>query len=151
MKNTLLFTYSTDTLVRLLTVNIRTFWPKNPKMCDPILVTLLKMQPHYSQSSLENVNPSSGASPLAFYKEVPSPQPPPPPPLRVYLPKWPIKSQGKWPTNDWQVSTSGVDYKENGILLFEIDCVTISLTQYLTELFKYAISFHWSSYFAVMW
>ena len=23
--------------------------PKNPKMCDPILVTLLKMRPHYSQ------------------------------------------------------------------------------------------------------
>ena len=54
-------------------------YPKNPKMCDPILVTLLKMQPHYSQSGLENVNPSSGASPLAFYKEVPSPQPPLPP------------------------------------------------------------------------
>ena len=27
---------------------------KNPKMCDPILVTLLKMRPHYSQSSREN-------------------------------------------------------------------------------------------------
>ena len=27
-------------------------YPKNPKMCDPILVTLLKMQPYYSQSSL---------------------------------------------------------------------------------------------------
>ena len=37
MKNTLLFTYSTKTLVRLLTVS----YPKNPKMCDPILVTLL--------------------------------------------------------------------------------------------------------------
>ena len=31
---------------------------KNPKMCDPILVTLLKMQPHYSQSSRENATPS---------------------------------------------------------------------------------------------
>ena len=28
-------------------------------MCDPILVTLLKMQPHYSQSSRENATPSS--------------------------------------------------------------------------------------------
>ena len=31
--------------------------PKNPKMCDPILVTLLKMRPHYSQSGHENANP----------------------------------------------------------------------------------------------
>ena len=28
---------------------------KAPKMCDPILVILLNMQPHYSQSSCENV------------------------------------------------------------------------------------------------
>ena len=42
-------------------------------MCDPILVTLLKMRPHYSQSSRENETPSSGTSPLAFYKEVPLP------------------------------------------------------------------------------
>ena len=35
-------------------------------MCDPILVTLLKMRPHYSQSNRENVTPS----PLASYKEV---------------------------------------------------------------------------------
>ena len=46
---------------------------KRPKMCDPILVTLLKMWPHYSQSSRENANPSSGASPLASYKEVTAP------------------------------------------------------------------------------
>ena len=39
-------------------------------MCDPILVTLLKMQPHYSQSSRENATPSRGASPLASYKRV---------------------------------------------------------------------------------
>ena len=32
-------------------------YPKNPKM--------------YSQSSRENVTPSSGTSPLAYYKEVP--------------------------------------------------------------------------------
>ena len=29
-------------------------------MCDPILVTILKMQPRYSQSSRENATPSSG-------------------------------------------------------------------------------------------
>ena len=39
-------------------------------MCDPILVTLLKMQPHSGQSSRENVTPSSGTSSLASYKEV---------------------------------------------------------------------------------
>ena len=43
-------------------------------MCDPILVTLLKMQPHYSQSSRENATPSSGTSPVASYKEVPPPR-----------------------------------------------------------------------------
>ena len=42
-------------------------------MCDPILVTLLKMQPHSSQSSRENATPSSGTSPLASYKEVTPP------------------------------------------------------------------------------
>ena len=29
------------------------------------------MQPHYSQSNCENVTPSSGTSPLAYYAEVP--------------------------------------------------------------------------------
>ena len=48
---------------------------KNQKMCDPILVTLLKMRPHYSQSSSENVALSSGTFPLASYKEVPLPPP----------------------------------------------------------------------------
>ena len=47
--------------------------PKRPKMCDPILVTLLKMRPHYSQSSRENVTPSSGTSLLPSYKEVTAP------------------------------------------------------------------------------
>ena len=32
---------------------------KNPKMWDPILVTLLKMRPRYSHSSRENATPSS--------------------------------------------------------------------------------------------
>ena len=42
-------------------------------MCDPILVTLLKMGLHYSQSSRENATPSSGTSPLGSYKEAPPP------------------------------------------------------------------------------
>ena len=48
-------------------------YPPKKEMCDPILVTLLKMRPHYSQSSPENATPSSGTSPLASYKEVPLP------------------------------------------------------------------------------
>ena len=56
------FIYSTNILVRLLTVNMKNcLTPKNPKM--------------YSQSSRENVTPSSGTSPLAYYKEVPPPPP----------------------------------------------------------------------------
>ena len=74
MKNTLLFIYSSNILLCLLTVNMKNcLTPKNPKMCNPILVTLLKMWPHYSQSSHENATPSSGTSPLASYKEVPHP------------------------------------------------------------------------------
>ena len=74
MKNTSLFTYSTNFLVRLLTVNVKNFfYPKSPKMCDPILVTPLKMRPRYSQSRRENSTLSSGASLLASYKEVPPP------------------------------------------------------------------------------
>ena len=42
-------------------------------MCDHILVILLKMEPHYSQSNRENATPSSGTSPLASYKKVTPP------------------------------------------------------------------------------
>ena len=52
---------------------LRTVLPQNQKMCDLILVTLLKMRPHKGQSSRENTTPSSGTCPLASYKEV-SPQ-----------------------------------------------------------------------------
>ena len=47
MKNTLLFTYSTNTLVGLLTVNMtqNCLTPKIMKMCDCMIVTLLKMRP----------------------------------------------------------------------------------------------------------
>ena len=44
--------------------------PKNLRMCDPILVTLLNTRPHNSQSSRENATPSRGTSPLASYNEV---------------------------------------------------------------------------------
>ena len=40
-------------------------------MCDPILVTVIKMQSYNSQSSRENATPSSGTYPLAYFKEVP--------------------------------------------------------------------------------
>ena len=64
MKNTLLFTYSTNILVRFANRKREQLsYPKNPKMCGPILVTLLKMQPHYTQSSRENATPSTGISP----------------------------------------------------------------------------------------
>ena len=52
---------------RAIFYNIQTFYlpeyfyPKIPKMCDPILVTLLKMPPHYSHCSRENATPSSGS------------------------------------------------------------------------------------------
>ena len=45
-------------------------YPKKSENFRPILVTLLKMQPQYSQSSRENATPSSGISSSAFYKEV---------------------------------------------------------------------------------
>ena len=58
MKNTLLFTtknykYS-DTFVNRKYEQLS--YPKNPKMWDPILVTLLKMRPH-SSNSIENATP----------------------------------------------------------------------------------------------
>ena len=52
-------------------------------MCDPILLTLLKMRPHYGQSGRENATPSSGTSLVTSYKGVP---PPPPGPMRKMLP-----------------------------------------------------------------
>ena len=68
MNTTLL--YSTNILVYLLTVNKNCLIPKNQKMCDLILVTLLKMRPHHSQSNRENATSSRGTTPLASYKEV---------------------------------------------------------------------------------
>ena len=41
--------------------------PKILKMSDPIQVTLIKMEPHDSQSSRENATPSSDTYPLSYY------------------------------------------------------------------------------------
>ena len=71
MKNSLLFTYSTKNSGTFANRKYEELsYPKNQKMCDPVLVTLLNMRPHYSQSSRENATPSSGTPPLASYKEV---------------------------------------------------------------------------------
>ena len=64
IKNTLLFTYSTNILVRLLTVNVKTFITQKSE----------NVWPDYSQSSRENATPSSGTSPSASCKELPFPR-----------------------------------------------------------------------------
>ena len=76
-------------MVRLLAVNVKNcLTPKNPKMCDPILVTLLKVRLHYNQSSPENATAYSATSPLAPHKEVPfTPPPPPPAPSEGEIPR----------------------------------------------------------------
>ena len=48
-------------------------YPKKSENVRSILVTVLKMRPHSSQSSGENAAPSGGTSPLPSYKEVPPP------------------------------------------------------------------------------
>ena len=62
MKNTLLFTYSTNILVRLREYEELPY----PKKSENV-------RPHHSQSSRDNTNPSSDTSPLASYKEFPPP------------------------------------------------------------------------------
>ena len=74
MKNTLLLTYRTEHFGAFANCKCEELsYPKDPKICDPILVTLLKMQPRYIQSGLKNATLSSGTSPLASYKELPLP------------------------------------------------------------------------------
>ena len=48
-------------------------YSKTQKMYHPILLTLLKMRPHDSQSSRENATPSSSTSAVASYREVSPP------------------------------------------------------------------------------
>ena len=74
MKNTLLFTYCTNSPGTFANRKYEDF-SDTPKMCNLILETLLKMRPHYSQSSRENATSSSGTSPIASFKEVPPPAP----------------------------------------------------------------------------
>ena len=58
MKNTLLYTYSTNILVRLLTINKKhCLTPKNPKMRDPIIVNPIQMQPHLVKGNTSNPYP----------------------------------------------------------------------------------------------
>ena len=66
MKNTLLFSYSANILVRLLTVNMKNYCltPKNRKMCDLIIVNrVVKMnriqQRHIPSASYKEVPPQS--------------------------------------------------------------------------------------------
>ena len=47
MKTALLFTYSKNILVRLLTVNMKNCLTQESKNVRPLQVTLLKMRPHY--------------------------------------------------------------------------------------------------------
>ena len=70
MKNTLLFSYSTNFGTFANRKYEELSYHKTLKMCDPILVILLKMRPHYGQTSRENATPYSGTSPLASNKEV---------------------------------------------------------------------------------
>ena len=42
-------------------------------MCDPILVTLLKMRPQYGRYGRENATPIQRHVPISLLKEVPSP------------------------------------------------------------------------------
>ena len=49
--------------------------PKILNMYDPILSTLIKMQPHNCQSSRENATPSRGTYRLTYNQEIPPPLP----------------------------------------------------------------------------
>ena len=67
--------YSPEGLLGLIFVGYVPLASQSPypisENVDPILVTLLKIRPHYRQSSRENATQSRGTSPLACYKEVP--------------------------------------------------------------------------------
>ena len=74
MKNTLLFTYSANILVRANRKFEGLPCPKKSGNVGPHSSnSIRKMLPHHSHSSCENATPSSGTFPLASYKEVPPP------------------------------------------------------------------------------
>ena len=79
------FHYSINILVRSLTVKMKNcLSPKNLKMCDPILATLLKVQPIIVNPVVKlKCDPIQRHIPLASCKEV---TPPPPPPV-LFVPK----------------------------------------------------------------
>ena len=53
--------------------SMRAYWLNLINNNNPILVTLLKMRPHYTHSSRENATPSSDTSLLGSCKGVPPP------------------------------------------------------------------------------
>ena len=68
--------YLTYQLSDFLTKNLpilNPYLPQKSENLQPHSSKLIEMQPHYSQSSRENVAPSSGTSPLASCKGVPPP------------------------------------------------------------------------------
>ena len=69
---------------------LNAYLPQKSENLQPILVTLLKMRPHYTHSSRENATPSSDTSLLGSCKGVP-----PPPGLSTNLVKF-QDAQGKW-------------------------------------------------------
>ena len=68
---------------------LNAYLPQKSENLQPILVTLLKMRPHYTHSSRENATPSSDTSLLGSCKGVP------PPGLSTNLVKF-QDAQGKW-------------------------------------------------------
>ena len=75
---------NTSLLLNLINNNFLTFFTENLTILNPYLPpktenlrphSLLKTRPHYSQSSCENATPSSGTSPIASCKRLPSPPP----------------------------------------------------------------------------
>ena len=77
LKNTLLFICSTNIMVRLLIVSNyeELSYTKNPKMCDPILVTLLKMRP-IIVNPVVKMRPHPAAHPhQPLIRKYPSPPP----------------------------------------------------------------------------
>ena len=101
-------------------------------MCNPILLTLLKMWPHYSQSSHENVTPSSSTSLLPLYKEVP------PSPLG---PDHAVPSCEALLVGGWGGATNVTTLNFKSLLCYGESHVSISILPLYLHLFKCCI-FH---------